>query len=86
MFDTTYNAVRNSFRRLVEKTGIDVSAHILRHTYSNRLEEAGVPPKVKQYLLGHANLDVTQNVYTDTQSHYVSRFLGQITTACDTKS
>ena len=86
LFDTTYNAVRNSFRRLVEKTGIDVSAHILRHTYSNRLEEAGVPPKVKQYLLGHANLDVTQNVYTDTQSHYVSRFLGQITTACDTKS
>ena len=86
LFNTTYNAVRNSFRRLVEKTGIDVSAHMLRHTYSNRLEEAGVPPKVKQYLLGHANLDITQNTYTDTQSHYVSRFLDKITTAFDTKS
>ena len=85
MFNTTYNAVRNSFRRLVEKTGIKLSAHILRHTYSDRLEEAGVPPKVKQYLLGHANLDITQNTYTDTQLHYVSRFLDQITTAFDTK-
>ena len=86
LFNTTYNAVRNSFRRLVEKTGINVSAHVLRHTYATRLEEAGVPPKVKQYLLGHADLDITENVYTDVQSHYVSKFLEKITTAFDTKT
>lgn len=71
LFDTTYNAVRCGFKRLQEKTGIPVSAHVLRHTYSNRLEEAGVPPKVKQYLLGHSRLDTSQNIYTDTQWHYV---------------
>ena len=83
LFNMTYNAVRNGFRRLAEKTGIEVTAHILRHTYSDRLEEAGIPPKVKQYLLGHANLDVTQNVYTDTQSHYVNKFVDRITGAFD---
>lgn len=73
LFDTTYNAVRCGFKRLQKKTGIPVSAHVLRHTYSDRLEEAGVPPKVKQYLLGHSRLDTSQNIYTDTQWHYVER-------------
>jgi len=86
LFDMTYNAVRNGFRRLSEKTGIDVSAHKLRHTYATRLEEAGVPPKVKQYLLGHSDVDMTQNVYTDTQMHYVNRFIPQITGAFDTET
>ena len=84
LFDMTYNAVRNGFRRLYEKTGIEVTAHKLRHTYATRLEEAGIPPKVKQYLLGHSDLDMTQNVYTDTQMHYVNRFTSQITKAFDT--
>ena len=85
LFNTTYNAVQNLFKRLTKKTGINISAHILRHTYSNRLEEAGIPPKVKQYLLGHAKLDTTQNVYTDTQAHYVGRFLDDIRGAFDTR-
>ena len=76
--------MQNLFKRLTKKTGINISAHILRHTYSNRLEEAGIPPKVKQYLLGQAKLDTTQNVYTDTQAHYVGRFLDDIRGAFDT--
>lgn len=78
LFPQTYNAIRCAFVKLSKKTGIRVSAHILRHTYSNRLEEAGIPAKVKQRLLGHANLDVTQNIYTDTQQHYVDRFINRI--------
>lgn len=78
LFPQTYNAIRCAFKRLQQKTGITVSAHILRHTYANRLEEAGIPPKIKQYLMGHASLDITQNVYTDTQEYYVARFTGKI--------
>lgn len=59
--------------------------YVKAYTYSNRLEEVGVPPKVKQYLLGHAKLDTTQNVYTDTQAHYVNRFLDDIRGAFDTR-
>ena len=81
LFNVCYNSVRLAFCRLAKKTGIDVTPHILRHTYSDRLEEAGIPPKVKQYLLGHSKLDITQNTYTDTQSHYVNKFVDQITGA-----
>ena len=71
LFPYSYNSVRLATERLAKATGIEVTLHILRHTYATRLEEAGIPPKVKQYLLGHASLDMTQNVYTDTQMHYV---------------
>ena len=71
LFPYSYNAVRIATERLAKSMGIELTLHILRHTYATRLEEAGIPPKVKQYLLGHASLDMTQNVYTDTQMHYV---------------
>ena len=71
LFPYSYNSVRLATDRIAKSTGIEVTLHILRHTYATRLEEAGIPPKVKQYLLGHASLDMTQNVYTDTQKHYV---------------
>ncbi len=73
LFPYTYNAINHALQGLSKRIGFQVTAHKLRHTYSDRLEEAGVPPKVKQYLLGHAKLDTTQNVYTDTQQHYVNR-------------
>ena len=85
LFDVTYNSVRIAFGRLSKKTGIEVTAHILRHTYATRLEEAGIPPKVKQYLLGHASIEMTQNVYTDAQEHYVDSFSDKIKGVFDKK-
>ena len=79
LFNITYNSVRLAFKRLKQKTGIDVSAHILRHTYATRLEEAGISPKVKQYLLGHSSLEMTQNIYTDIQKSYLDTLNEKIT-------
>lgn len=79
IFPTTYNAVRLTFRRLQEETGIKVSAHVLRHTYATRLEEAGISPKVKMYLLGHSSIEMTQNTYTDVQKEYVDTLHNSIT-------
>ena len=73
VFNYNYAAVRTSLRRLSEKLGFAVSAHILRHTYSDRLEESGISPKIKQYLLGHATLDMTQNVYTEIHHDFLDR-------------
>lgn len=39
------------------------SAHILRHTACTRMAESGVDVKVLQYIMGHANIDVTMQVY-----------------------
>jgi len=39
------------------------SAHILRHTGCTRMAEAEVDVKALQYIMGHANADVTMNTY-----------------------
>lgn len=41
-----------------------ISAHILRHTACTRLAESGLEPKVLQYIMGHANISVTLDIYT----------------------
>lgn len=85
VFPSSYNAVRIAFRKVSKKLGFEVSAHILRHTYATRLEEAGIPPKVKQYLMGHATLHMTQDVYTDAQGHYVESLADSVRGIFDTK-
>lgn len=40
-----------------------VSAHTLRHTGCTRMAERGMDVKVLQYIMGHANIAVTMEVY-----------------------
>ncbi len=40
-----------------------ISAHILRHTACTRMAEAGIDPKVLQYIMGHSSISVTMDVY-----------------------
>lgn len=40
-----------------------ITAHILRHTACTRMAEAGMDPKVLQYIMGHSSISVTMNVY-----------------------
>lgn len=85
LFPFTYNAVRIAIEKIEKQLGFKVTAHMLRHTYSDRLEEAGIPPKVKQYLMGHAKLDVTQNIYTEAQKHYIEAHAENVRGLFDTK-
>ena len=85
IFPCTYTAINMALKKLSKKLGFTVSAHILRHTYATRLEEAGISPKIKQYLLGHATVDITQNVYTDAQSDYINSVSDRIRAIFDTK-
>ncbi len=41
-----------------------ISAHILRHAACTRLAESGLEPKVLQYIMKHANISITLEVYT----------------------
>lgn len=40
-----------------------ISVHNLRHTGCTRMAEAGVDPKVLQYIMGHSKISVTMEVY-----------------------
>ena len=85
IFPCTYTAINVALKKLSKKLVFTVSAHILRHTYATRLEEAGISPKIQQYLLGHATVDITQNVYTDAQSDYINSVSDRIRAIFDTK-
>ena len=41
------------------------SYHILRHTFTTRLCEAGVNVKIIQDVLGHSDISTTMNIYAD---------------------
>lgn len=40
-----------------------ISAHILRHTGCTRMAECGLDPKILQYIMGHADIGITMNIY-----------------------
>ncbi len=63
-FDRLWEPVKNSL-------SFDVVFHQLRHTYATNLHTLGIDVKTMQYLLGHANLDVTLGTYTDIQDRQI---------------
>ena len=46
--------------------------YCLRHTYCTDLQRAGVPINGAKYLMGHSDISVTANIYTDTTPDVVS--------------
>ena len=51
---------------LKREFGIEgITTHSLRHTYGTRCIEAGMQPSVVQKNMGHTDISVTLNVYTD---------------------
>jgi len=68
------SAVNNMLLNVVNKhnTIVDnlelphISAHILRHTGCTRMSEAGIDPKVLQYIMGHSKISVTMEIYNHT--------------------
>jgi len=59
----TYADVDSLFRRLRQKTGLDVTPHILRHSLLTRLAELGWQPELLQERAGHASFQQTYQTY-----------------------
>ena len=55
------------FKRICKKAGIDANfgQHSLRHTFATRCIEAGIQPVVLQRWLGHTDIHMTLDTYTD---------------------
>lgn len=67
--NTKGELIRNgNFTRLWDKyrkeTGLTITPHQLRHAYATILYDAGIDIKTAQYLLGHANIQTTMDIYT----------------------
>mgnify|MGYP001623051401 CR=1 FL=1 len=63
-----YNAgsIGNVLNVFLKRKNMDlnVTPHILRHTFATRCFEAGISPKVIQTYLGHTDITTTMNIYT----------------------
>lgn len=68
--------INSAFKRLCEKykinKGFDVNFHMLRHTYATRCIESGMEAKVLQKKLGHHDITITLNTYTDVFEEFES--------------
>ena len=58
--------LRNNFNSFLDELGIKrVPFHSLRHGFATRMIERGVDPKTAAAFLGHANCNITLNIYTN---------------------
>ncbi len=83
----TTNQVNYQYANLLKKYNIidksvygKVDLHSLRHTYATRCIESGMPAKVLQKVLGHANIKITLDTYCDV----FDRFSDENTSVADT--
>lgn len=76
--------VNSYFNRVAEKAGIDITGqHSLRHTFATRCIEAGITPVVLKTWLGHTDIHVTLDTYSDVFDRLnhksISQFEGYMT-------
>ena len=71
-----------AFRRMWDKVRqaapCEVRPHQLRHSYCSNLYRAGIDLKTAQYLMGHATIQMTANVYTHMEKDDASASLIQL--------
>lgn len=74
-----HNGVANSwasFKDCMRTEGVfgaDLVMYDLRHTYCTDLQDAGVPINIARELMGHANINMTVNIYTHRSEESISK-------------
>ena len=64
----TNHTTQGNGKKFKKESGIDTTAHPLRHTYSTLVYEAGVTEKDAQVLMDHSSIVVTHNIYTHNRA------------------
>lgn len=89
--EVTKSAFRKMWTHVTNVVDFEVRPHMLRHTYATMLYKAGIDLKTAQYLMGHANISVTANIYTHVEKSTASssidklqKFLSGCQTSCQT--
>lgn len=61
----TKSMVNKRWANYKKETGLEISMHQLRHGFATMCFDAGLDPKDTQSILGHSNISVTMDIYTD---------------------
>lgn len=59
-----YRTIAARLKRIGEQIGVDLSAHVLRHTYATDCNDAGISAKTVAASLGHKRTQITTDRYT----------------------
>ena len=86
----TTNQVSMEYQRVIDKYNVldktikgDVTLHSLRHVYATRCIECGMPPKVLQTLLGHTDIRITLDTYSDVFENFQSENVAKVDSYLD---
>lgn len=62
--EKAFQRAREKYNSIYKEELPVITPHVCRHTYCSRMARTGISPKTLQYLMGHADIDTTMNVYT----------------------
>ena len=66
------------WRHYTEATGVTCTPHQLRHAYATMLYEGDINMEDAQYLLGHAQIQTTKDIYTHIREQKVEKIKAQM--------
>ena len=73
------NAHSWHWKKYKQQTGLDITQHMLRHTYCTMLYDAGIDVKTASYLMGHRDIQTTLAIYTHLEKERaVSKAAGKL--------
>lgn len=72
------NYINRYWDKFIAEIGFKCNQHQLRHTYCTFLYQSGLDIKSIQRILGHKNINVTLNVYTNIDEYYNMRQIGNL--------
>ena len=64
----TEKAYEVAWDNYCQMTGLNITAHQLRHGAATMMYEAGVDPYTAQKILGHAQVTTTMAIYTELRN------------------
>jgi integrase len=60
----TKRRAETMIKNMIKELDLSCTLHQIRHAYATRLYELGIDVKSAQYIMGHADISTTQNIYT----------------------
>lgn len=74
--DLLFRRIKDAYNKANPHTPInEFTPHMLRHTFCTNMVDSGLDVKSLQYLMGHANANVTLNIYSHTSYDSASKHL-----------
>lgn len=62
--------IQKQFQKLCKQLNINTTFHVLRHTYATQCVQRGVDIKSLSEIMGHANVNITLNLYVHSSDEY----------------